>query len=268
MGIVQVSWDGNNEDDLKGYEVYRSNGTKLRMIKITGYPIEENHFVDTLSLHRLNRRSHYSILALDKSFNYSDYSETVAVQIPDTLAPAPANLVSVTHDGSNVHLLWVASISSDVQKQDVYLCNMDGDILSTLTSLPPSDSAYSYPLDKPGTYYFSLAAVDESGNRSELSNIQTLSIEVAETEPKAESLRARKKKNTVELSWKQSGPAAYAFRIYRINEKGNIRQVAQTAELKYVDTLTSATGSFSYYIIPVSDKGELYEKSELVTVKF
>ncbi|MCX5851209.1 MAG: DUF799 family lipoprotein [Deltaproteobacteria bacterium] len=83
-GIVTLSWNGNKEDDLAGYTIYRSTTPLSGFVKITG--TEFTTFGDEGLLN--NQRYFYRVTAYDFAGNESDMSATCE-GIPVAPGPTP-----------------------------------------------------------------------------------------------------------------------------------------------------------------------------------
>ena len=267
MGAVSLSWDENSEKDLKGYAVYRSNGKTLRMIKISGYPVENNSFKDTLSLNRLNKETYYSVMALDMNFNYSGYSDTIQVLIPDTIVPAAPGLMRSELKSSVLSLSWIPSVSDDVLSQYVLSVDEDDQVLDTLDVLNASATSYSGPLTSGGWNYFAIRVADDVGNTSEMSPKTGVFVNEVSTQIEITALKVKKRKEGVEVSWKLSDDSNLQSRVYRKAENGSSVFLSQTKDSEYTDDAQLAKGVYHYYVVLVDEGGVNVSGSEMVEIK-
>jgi len=118
-----------------------------------------------------------------------------------------------------------------------------------------SPSFLSYPLTPGTTYYFSVEAVDTSGNVSPMSAVvsaTTLALPTAPTKLVATPVPSER----IGLTWVAgtSGLPIGEYRIFRGTSASNLSQVAVTAKPSYMDSgLTPATTY--YYAVQEEDIG-------------
>src|SRR5581483_6011110 len=116
---------------------------------------------------------YYTLLAVDKYYNDSHYSDTLMLKRPDTVAPAPAIIATAVVKSNAIQLGIVATTSTDVMSY--YLQRIDiskpKDTLA-LAQWSPSvtkrDSLFfTDTTAEPGTtYQYLLYTLDSSINRS------------------------------------------------------------------------------------------------------
>lgn len=114
-GVVRIRWDESPERDTKGYRVfYASQRGADAGVRLTNYYEPEATYVDTLeSLRSLGDSIYYRVISLDLRGNLSQFSQTLAVPVPDLVAPAPALLGAVTSDTLGIYLDFQASGARD-----------------------------------------------------------------------------------------------------------------------------------------------------------
>ena len=114
-GVVRLAWDESPESDTKGYRVfYASSRGEGAGVRLTNYYEPEAVYVDSLqSLRSLSDSIYYRVISLDLRGNLSDFSEVLAVPVPDVVAPAPALLGAVTSDTLGVYVAFQPSGSHD-----------------------------------------------------------------------------------------------------------------------------------------------------------
>ena len=265
-GVVRLSWAQNPENDLLGYAVYRSNGPKLRQIKISDYPVGDTLFVDTLSLNRLNKESYYTIMAHDRHYNYSDYAEAVMVSVRDTLPPAFPVFTDIKQEGSSLHFSFVPSVSADVKEQRI-LQMSDGQVYATIAELLPGDSVYWMEMDQSGYVNFALQAIDQDGNASEISPVRSVLMASPVSVATIKGFKAKQTKDGVLLSWETESTHSGQFRIYRRTHDSKARLLAEVGVAGYTDQTIPAATLLTYYIVMTDQEGNPVLTSNQVELK-
>ncbi len=119
-GKVQLYWNKNQEEDLLGYRIFRSNAANEELMEVTKEILTDTVFVDSINLHTLTKNIYYSVIAVDKRFNTSPYSPLVRLQRPDTIPPAPVVFDKVESSDKGVTIAFTSSISNDVERYELY----------------------------------------------------------------------------------------------------------------------------------------------------
>jgi len=163
-GIVKLSWKANTEKDLFGYRVFMAHSRDNEFIQISEAPVTTNAFTDSLELKTLSKKVYYKILALDKRFNPSDFSEILEVKRPDIIPPVAPVFNAVQALTSGVYLAWYRSNSEDVKKHELWRAEegtANWKLLSTFTdTITKSYTDKSALLKQP--YSYKVRAIDES----------------------------------------------------------------------------------------------------------
>lgn len=188
----------------------------------------------------------YTVAAYDTAGNTSGASNSASVTVPtptaDTTAPStPANFTA-TLSGTTADLAW--SASTDNVGVTGYQVTRNGTVITTVLNTFYNDINLS-----PGTYTYTVAAVDGAGNVSPASNIATVTVpEQPETEATAPSvptnLTTSVSGSTVNLSWGASTDDT-GVAGYRITRNGAVVDTATTAG--YTD-FSLAAGTYTYSV--------------------
>jgi len=120
LGIVTLKWQANKEKDMLGYRVFRGNNKNEEYSQITVSPHQATVFYDSISVKTLNSKVFYRIVAVDKRFNGSEFSDILAIKKPDFIPPTQAIFKSYKIKDNKVLLTWVKSSSEDVVKHEIY----------------------------------------------------------------------------------------------------------------------------------------------------
>ncbi len=121
------------------------------------------------------RQAHYfKVMSTDNAGN-SITSIEYFVSVPDLIPPeAPAKIEAVIEDDGTVHIAWEHSISDDVDGYWVYFSNRLTDEFSIVHEGIIKENYYTYQIQEKflnEVIYYVVAAKDEQGNRSDLSDI-------------------------------------------------------------------------------------------------
>jgi hypothetical protein len=171
-GVVKLSWVANEEKDLFGYRVYRSNFQKSEFSQITNTPVTGTDFVDTITLKTLTRNIYYKLVAIDKRFNPSVYSEVVKAERPDILPPNPPVINAVKSTAKGAEITWIKSDSEDILNYTLYKKHRFATGWDVVHVFSTTDSTYYLDVidDARHEYLYAFMAIDKSGNKSGFSH--------------------------------------------------------------------------------------------------
>ncbi|MDX1630056.1 MAG: hypothetical protein R3345_15210, partial [Fulvivirga sp.] len=168
LGIVKLEWPDNDENDLYGYRVYRSNFKNSEFVQITNEPTVFSEYTDSISLKNLTKSIYYRITAIDNRFNESQKSVILKVDKPDLIPPVPPVFKSYNIKNDTLYLEWVRSSSDDVMKYLLYQKSKNTQ-WELVDALGANADNYKYVFKDSGQYQFILLAVDSAENESEVS---------------------------------------------------------------------------------------------------
>ena len=187
-GFVKISWKPYTKSDFYEYQVLRApllQGDEHEIIA----RVRQSGLCTFIDSEIVNGKSYsYSVRIVDKSGNLSRGSDETIGRPKDLKAPAvPGNLKA--EPGNNMAVLtWERSADDDCEAYKIYFCEGEvkpGNKFKFLVKTPAKDSFInSYQVDnlKNGKiYYFSVSAVDYSGNESG----QALEVRVSPVDLKA-----------------------------------------------------------------------------------
>lgn len=174
-GVVVLTWNPNYETDLQGYRVFFANQEDHEFQQLTTDITTDTIFRDTLTLETLSETIYYKVTALDWNFNHSEFTKTLTLKKPDTVAPISPVITDVVPGEGGVRIEWYRSPSGDALEYRLYRRKADEESWGTLlTTKDPAISKYTDSLAERGTLYeYALDVRDDDGNRSDLSNIVT-----------------------------------------------------------------------------------------------
>lgn len=163
-GIVHLNWKIDSLDELLGYRVFRKNALNHEFVCLQQGFLKQAEFTDTLALNTLTNEIFYSVAAIDESYNMSKLAETIRLEKPDKIAPAPPQIYDYMLNSGKVTLRWQASPSEDVASYEIYRAEDAGIILPVQKGLKLTQFEFTDSLlanHKKYSYY--LKSVDKSG---------------------------------------------------------------------------------------------------------
>lgn len=164
---MTLSWQAGREDDLRGYQIYRSETPEAgaRAVLVNPAPVEGTTFTDELSAGQMNRY-YYRVTALNTSLAESARSVAVsAVLVDKTPPPAPA-LLPVRVEAVGVTLGWTQAEIPDLAGFRVLRASA-GAAPKELEQLPKTARNYLDASAETGvTYSYTVQSFDSAGNIS------------------------------------------------------------------------------------------------------
>ncbi|MEW6294825.1 MAG: Ig-like domain-containing protein [Candidatus Diapherotrites archaeon] len=172
----------------------------------------------------------------------------------DTIPPAKPSGLEAQAGNSKVELSWNANSESDLSKYIVYYGTSSGsygtDIIETT-----GNSATVYELQNGTTYYFSVRAVDSSGNKSTYSDevSSTPQASISNVNPPS-NVKASFSEGKVKLQWNEASPAPDSYEIYKkLSTEGSYKKISSTGNTSYYDSDVTPGKTYNYKIKSVKD---------------
>lgn len=263
IGKVTLTWEANQEADLLGYNVYRTINDKNseKLILLTKKPIASTTFTDELSKKTKNNLV-YKVLAVDTSYNYSNYSTPSLAKLPDVTPPEAPHLSSAVATDSILMISWLTSPSVDTKEYQLFR-KLEGDSSTNelMKAFNGSEENYVVPSDHDGkTYQYSLVAIDSTGNVSDHSNIRTVKNpghEMGDFLISSFKAKLKKTEKKVNLKWETSGEDLIGVVVYRYedNQKSGtpITQLNNSEEFTDKDL---SVGIYNYQLRAYNANGD------------
>ena len=220
LGIARIKWKPNQEDDLEGYKVFRSNSLDTEFTQAHTTLLKESNFIDTLPIKNLNKKIYYKILAEDQRYNASSFSEVLTIEKPDVVPPSPPVISNYKASDNKVKINFIPSSSSDVVSHNLYREDTSLGNSWVLVQSIPTDAESLIFTDKngaPGNYRYTVIATDITGNEStpalpiEVKIKEKLGVKVIS---KFEVISDRVQRIII-LNWKVSNNQIAEFLLYR-----------------------------------------------------
>ena len=210
-GVINIFWKASEDSDLKGYFVYRtiSKTDESNYVLINPDPITENKFSDTLPKIARNK-FYYRVVAVDTSYNRSDYSDFAVIGMPDVTPPKKPIIKSAKADGDKLIIEWFQNFEPDLAGYDIYRKAKNDTVnkkekLNVSTISKKSIVFTDIFAEKAIEYQYSIVAFDTSGNYSEFSDFYSaILIDTAKISKDFSNFKVNynKNKKLVKLSWK------------------------------------------------------------------
>jgi len=175
-GSVMLTWepvtmrsDGSVHQGFVGYLVYRGTETgKYDEAPLNKEPVTGSSHQDATVAN--DKQYYYRIRAVDspvRPWQESSDSAEVSATTHDMTPPVPPTGITVVPGIGRVFLTWNENKERDLAGYHVYRSARSGGERVRLTDKPLNRTTYSDETVKPGaTYYYSITAVDKSGNES------------------------------------------------------------------------------------------------------
>ena len=208
LGIVQLTWQANTENDIRGYIVRKANLKEEQTIPVSTELITATTFIDTTQVTSLNPSVFYQVVALDNRYNISDFSEKLEVKKPDVIPPVPPIFENykVTKQGISLH--WINSSSYDVVSHHLYrkeLVTNQSDwqlIFETDTISRYIDNT----IEAGRQYRYAICAIDQNELKSEPSTPLTITANLigGGSMIKGFNATADREEKNITLSWRKN----------------------------------------------------------------
>lgn len=164
-GVVDLDWDDNIEEDLAGYNLYRSTTSGSGYTPLNGALLTGSNYTDDSVIN--GTTYYYVVTAVDTSSNESDPCPEEPATPADVTPPAaPAGLWSSIAGGPIV-LDWNDNEETDLDGYNVYRSSTSGSGYTQLNGTLLTSSNYTDSGAVSGNvYYYVVTAVDTADNES------------------------------------------------------------------------------------------------------
>jgi hypothetical protein len=202
---------------------------------------------------------YWRVKAKDNSGNESNWSNIDSFLV-DTSAPAAPDELSENVNSDNVSFNW--NIPSDGEGSGVsfYTFEIDNNVnFSSPLSYNQSDTNRNISALNDGKYYWRVKAVDDYGNASLWSNIESFTIDTTSTLP-PDGLNYTRDHRDIYLYWNDSidagsGVQKYIMEYYDWRTPGNKVVVESNGDLSEVD-LQNITCGYYYWRVKSIDNAD------------
>ena len=272
-GIVTLEWTANKEEDLLGYRIYRGNLKNEEYSQITKTPYENNSYVDTVKVESLNSKVYYQIMAVDKRYNMSEFSEVLELIKPDLIPPTSPVFTSYDIKDGIVNLEWANSSSEDVEAHYIYRKGKEDPNWTLLYQSPKfKNKSYQDKKVEEGYYYsYTIIARDISGLESNPAPPVSVVIPKTTLKPGVKGFygNVNEYEKTILLSWRYKDTEVSSFELFRaVDDKpSSLYKVLPAGTNRFTDSGLTINSSYKYIIRAVFYDGT-YSKYSTITVEY
>lgn len=276
-GIVKISWFLGDEPDIIGYRVYYANRADHEFSNLTPYPLRDTVFIDTLNLNTLTKEIFYQVVAVDRNYNHSERSDILRLVKPDIVPPVSPLISDYTVSDSMITIKVISSSSDDVAEHILLRKGeKDKDWIRLQTIKGRSKEGTQTFFDKnflgSTFYYYTVQALDSTGNKSEFAPPIGIKILVNKNRFKVKRLEATydKGKKLIVLNWERLNEPIEYYVIFRKVNEYNFENYSSVDPDKtsFVDKELSFDGEYQYGIKSIYSNGESeITLSNKITVK-
>jgi|GEM_PF-4901461 len=267
---VTLTWQKNTEFDLANYGMYRSEenqpntATQIALIAKTDTLYTDTRVENDVTYY-------YWMKAFDASNNGSAFSLGVSA-MPQDLAPAAPVFTDVFGTDERVELNWQRNTEFDIVSYTLYRAlENDFDSAEQVALIAHPENEYvDFEIENMITYFYWLAAVDDAGNKSDLSDvaIATPMDNVAPSTP--QNVVADGGAGFIQVDWQESPENDVAeYVVYRsstspINPTDTLA-VLEHPNVSYSDNSVEPEVQYTYWITAVDENGNESPLSASVT---
>jgi fibronectin type 3 domain-containing protein len=162
---VSLTWNASPDNEVTGYEVYRSTTESGNYTKLTTAPITTTSYTDNNPLIGDNW---YVVVAIkpDTSGNYLSSDGIFVKAVIQATPPEPASNLVASVNNNTVFLTWNASPDNEVTGYNVYVSSTEFGEYTKLTTTPVTSTSYTdnYPITGDNWYKVTAIKQDTSGN--------------------------------------------------------------------------------------------------------
>jgi fibronectin type 3 domain-containing protein len=259
LGVTHLSWTSSKENDLLGYRLYWSNSPNHTFTMVEGAIITDTFYSVAFNAKTLSERILFKVVAVDKAYGHSDFSEALEVERLDIVPPSPGAFTNIQQSDQGILLEWTPSGSFDLAKQELW--KRVGTKDWTLLEVFPIDVERYLDTMVQGTeqVQYALVAVDDDGLKSEKSLPVGLWLPKIRTMDRVESLNASFSEDGREivLSWEIEAKGELKYIIYRATQKGawkSYQSVSGNNEFTDTDLPLSDQVQYALRVIDSSGK--------------
>ncbi len=274
LGVAKLTWTPNQENDLLGYRVYRSNFAKSEYSQINRDPFLQASFLDSVNINRLDSKIYYKLVAIDRRFNPSDFSEPVAVELPDIIPPLPPVIESVLSTSHGVKITWGPSASDDVLYYKLLRRQQNVTKWDTIYTINQSDSLQftDRNLGAGREYLYVIIAIDKSKLKSQLSSFVSGRMINNLPKPPITDIKVQvdRVEKSITLVWRYPERDISKFLIYRAvdNEPLTLYKTLSGDNDKMKDMNLKIGADFKFRIKAIAKEGAESALSEEIAIKF
>ncbi|GHU73648.1 hypothetical protein FACS189413_18220 [Bacteroidia bacterium] len=261
LAIAHLSWDANQEPDLRGYRILRSFTESGEKSSLTPQLLTTNEYTDTLSLQLGNEAVFYAMTAIDTYYNESPACETVKAIKPNNKRPADPVITHYKVDDNRVHLSWITD-----KKDPAVTYSL---VRAFLATEPPQKrvvvsgnyqtNEYTDQVEESGKYAYTVYASTGNPAKTIASPAVTLDIQLKESLDAVTEFSYYKdtQAHRIELFWRKH-PKAIRYILYKSEDAGPLTLLKETdaEQTRFVDTNVSPDTKYTYTVLYQVESGK------------
>ena len=273
-GRVHLHWQASPSPDVLGYRLFRANDPNEEFVMVSSQTVQDTTFLDSVTVATLTERVYYRIVAVDKRFNASDYSDVLMLKRPDIVPPVPAQLTSLTATQRGVQLHWMPSPSADATEYVLLRWHATSSGFQTIQRFAVGDSTYAYldSLVKPNTVYrYMLNTWDDDGLHTAHPSREITTLKVSPPEKITQLVvEADREARQVRLRWQYSPSQEVAgYRIFRAAGDGPLRHYQFSSDQpRFTDRRLAINRRYRYAVQAVREDGHESKLSTEVQINY
>lgn len=271
-GVVTLKWNANTDSDIFGYRVFRNNALHEEFVEVTKEFIRTPTFTDTINTQVLDKKIYYAVVAVDKNYNPSDYSNILKLNRPDIIAPTAPVFTKAEMTNDSITLVWENSVSNDVAKYELIRIEKEERLSRVIKSWRATDSLTHYndpSLTLGKTYTYQITVYDSTENKSTGTSKQIFfESGLRKAVTNVESMVEREKKQ-IALKWKNETAATKCILYRKVNQGSFILYKTIDGNVEsFIDKGISISNTYTYKIQNFYPNGIKSRLSEEIVVNY
>jgi uncharacterized protein len=263
-GIVSLSWKANQEKDMAGYRILKTNVKGQELVPLFDSLWYQTEYKDTVNIKSLNNKIYYTVRAVDGHYNQSGFAQLIEVKIPDVIPPSQPVLGSYDITEKGIKLSWINSSDEDVAQHKIYRKiygeNGDWQLLQSVTDKKKQDFIdEKYAEGK--TYSYTIIAEDSSKLESAPAVPLTISIPEKRIKEAVTKLNVEvdRDNRAIAINWQKTKESKNIrqFEIYRGEDRQpmSLYQEINTEVQSFTDKELRVNTTYKYGIRAVYTNG-------------
>jgi len=228
-----------------------------------------SNYTDTVDLYNSNQYVYYTVKALDKRFNHSEFSEALEVEKPLRVQPSSPVFTSFRVEKDGINLEWINCPDEICVRHILYRMQKDSSTFNVIKVFEGQEiSSYKDTTVLGGiayTYYLT------SQSKWEVESLPSPSLQVVgslSNRPELILKFSHKKfqeERHIRLFWEVSNPEIVKmYRVYRSENQVPISLWQETEDLSIIDNKLKTGYSYQYIVQAVCFDGRISEKKEII----